>query len=224
MVDINAQVDAVTRGVSTLEQDGELSHVQTLTQNYSSPIDDVWDAVTSPERIPRWFLPVSGDLRLGGRYQLEGNAGGEVLECAPPADGAAHYRITWEYGGGASWVVVRLSSVGTDATRLELEHTARAGDVPPGFWEQFGPGATGVGWDGGLLGLALHLTGSTDLPPEAAEAWALSDEGKAFHRAAATAWGRAHAASGADPDAAARAADNTYAFYSGEAITEMPDA
>ena len=31
-------------------------------------IDDVWDACTNPERIPRWFLPVSGDLRLGGRY------------------------------------------------------------------------------------------------------------------------------------------------------------
>ena len=45
----------------------------------------MWDAVTSAERIPRWFLPISGDLRLGGRYQLEGNAGGEVLECAPPA-------------------------------------------------------------------------------------------------------------------------------------------
>lgn len=224
MVDVNAQVDAVTRSVDTVELDGEESYVQTLAQEYPSPIDDVWDAVTNPERIPRWFLPVSGDLRLGGRYQLEGNAGGEVLECAPPAGGAAQYRITWEYGGGASWVVVRLASVGADATRLELEHTARAADVPPGFWEQFGPGATGVGWDGGLLGLALHLAGSGDLTPETSEAWAVSEEGKAFHRAAATAWGRAHAESGADPDAATRAADNTYAFYTGQAAVEMPDA
>lgn len=224
MVDVNAQVDAVTRGVDTLEQDGELSHVQTLAQDYPSPIDDVWDAVTNAERIPRWFLPVSGDLRLGGRYQLVGNAGGEVLECAPPADGMAHYRITWEYGGGTSWVVVRLTTVGSGTTRLELEHTARAADVPPGFWEQFGPGATGVGWDGGLLGLALHLAGSTDLPPEAAAAWALTDEGKAFYRAAATAWGLAHAASGADADAAERAADNTYGFYTGTAVTETPGA
>lgn len=108
MVDVNAQIDAVTRSVDTVELDGDDAYVQTLAQEYASPIDDVWDAVTNPERIPHWFLPVSGDLRLGGRYQLEGNAGGEVLECAPPSDGAAHYRITWEYGGGASWVVVRL--------------------------------------------------------------------------------------------------------------------
>ena len=44
----------------------------------------LWDACTNAERIPRWFLPVSGDLRLGGRYQLEGNAGGTIERCDPP--------------------------------------------------------------------------------------------------------------------------------------------
>ena len=102
MVDVNAQIQAVTRGVQTIEVDGEPARVQTVAQTFPSPIDDVWDAVTSAERIPRWFLPVSGDLRLGGHYQLEGNAGGEVQECAPPAGGAAHYRITWAYGGGGT--------------------------------------------------------------------------------------------------------------------------
>ncbi len=216
MVDVNAQVDAVTRDVRTAELNGETSHVQTLSQEYPSPIADVWDAVTSVERIPRWFLPVTGDLRLGGRYQLEGNAGGEVLECAPPSGDAAHYRVTWEYMGGVSWLAVRLVATGDDRTRLELEHTARAADIPPGFWEQFGPGATGVGWDGGLLGLALHLAGGAGIAPEEAEAWAVTDEGKAFYRGAADAWGRAHAAAGADADAAARAANATFAFYTGQ--------
>lgn len=74
MVDVISQLGAVSRRVSTEERDGEESHVQSLEQTYPSPIDDVWDAVTTPERIQRWFLPVSGELRLGGRYQLEGNA------------------------------------------------------------------------------------------------------------------------------------------------------
>ncbi len=222
MVDVNAQIGAVSRAVRTEDADGEPSHVQTLTQEYASPIDDVWDAVTSAERIPRWFLPVTGDLRLGGRYQLEGNAGGEILECSPPAGGAARYRVTWEFGGGVTWLVVRLSATGDDGTRLELEHTARAADIPPGFWEQFGPGATGVGWDGGLLGLALHLADDTSVTPDRAEAWAFTDEGKAFYRAAADAWGAAHAASGAADDLAARAADATYAFYTGQAPEGAP--
>lgn len=221
MVDAAGQISAVRRAVDAHEADGARSRVQTLTQDYASPIDDVWDAVTSIDRIPRWFLPVSGDLRLGGRYQFEGNAGGEVLECAPPREGAAHYRVTWEFGGGVTWLAVRLIALdepGRPATRLELEHTALADDIPPGFWEQFGPGATGVGWDGGLLGLALHLAGDASLPPSEAAAWAVTDEGKAFYRAAADAWAAAHAASGeVDAAAAAHAADATYGFYTGEA-------
>ena len=57
------------------------------------------DAVTSAERIPRWFLPVSGRLELGGRYQLEGNAGGTIRRCERPS----HLGLTWELGGDVSW-------------------------------------------------------------------------------------------------------------------------
>lgn len=217
MVDVNAQVDAVTRDVRTREDDGAEIRVQTLTQVYPSDIEDVWDAVTSAERIPRWFLPIEGELRLGGRYQFAGNAGGEVLECEPPADGRARYRVTWEFGGGVTWLQVGLESVGEDRTRLELQHTARTSDMPPGFWEQFGPGATGVGWDGGLLGLSLHLAGDTAVTPETAAEWAVSDEGRGFYRAASDAWAAAHVASGESPGSAAQAADATFAFYTGQA-------
>lgn len=222
MVDVQRQLDAVTRAVVAKEIDGAPSHVQTLAQTYPSPIDDVWEASTSADRIARWFQPISGDLRLGGRYQIEGNAGGEILECVPPADGAARYSATWEHGGGVTWITVALAAVGDDATRFELTHTARVGDIPPGFWDTFGPGATGVGWDGGLLGLALHLSGSGDGPsPAEAEAWATTDEGIAFYRGAADGWGAAHAAFGADADTAARAADQTFAFYTGQAPSGM---
>ena len=220
MVDVNAQIDAVTRGVMTADRDGEPSRVQTLAQVYPSAIDDVWDAVTSPDRIARWFLPLSGDLRVGGRYQLVGNAGGEVLECSPPSGGAASYRVTWEYGGGVSWVEVGLRSVDDETTRFELTHIARVADLPPGFWELYGPGATGVGWDQGLLGLALHLVGSDEITPDVAEAWTLGEEGRRFMRAAADGWAAAQVAAGEDEAAAGRAADATYAFYTGQAPDE----
>jgi len=219
MVDVQGQLDAVTREIADEDIDGYAAHVQTLAQIYPSPIDDVWDAVTTASRIARWFQPISGDLRVGGRYQIENNAGGEIQECAPPDRGAAHYKATWEYGGGVTWITVRLTSEGDDATRLELEHVARTDDVPPGFWETYGPGATGVGWDGGLLGLALHLIGGSGPSPEEAEAWAFTDEGRAFYRGAADAWGAAHASAGADPADAERAAGNTFAFYTGQSPT-----
>jgi len=221
MVDVNEQIDAVTRELRTEELDGEPSRIQIIAQEYPAHLADVWAATTEPERIARWFLPVSGALELGGRYQLEGNAGGEVLACSPPAEGRASYRITWEYGGGMSWVTVRLSSIDADRTRFELEHIARVGDIPEEMWQTFGPGATGVGWDQALLGLALHLgTQDARIAPEEAMSWMLSEEGRAFSRAAADGWAAAHRASGADAETAARAADATFGFYTGE----MPGA
>ena len=47
-----------------------------IRRRYDAPIEDVWDACTDPNRINRWFLPVSGDLRVGGTFSLEGNASG----------------------------------------------------------------------------------------------------------------------------------------------------
>ncbi|WP_243225869.1 SRPBCC domain-containing protein [Microbacterium sp. CIAB417] len=216
-MDIQKQLDSVERELRTEEFAGAPAYIQSISQAYSSPIEDVWDAVTTADRIERWFLPVSGELRQGGRYQFEGNAGGRILACDPPADGRAEYRVTWEYGGGVTWLTVRLAAVEAGGTRLRLEHAAHTADVPTEMWDVFGPGATGVGWDQGLFGLALHL-GAVDgrLDPSEAQAWQLSEEGKAFTRGAAEGWARAHVASGADPAVAAQAADATYGFYTGE--------
>lgn len=217
MVDVRTQINAVTRAVEHSEIDGEAALVQSLSQTYPSPVEDVWSAVTDADRIARWFLPVSGELRLGGHYQLEGNAGGTVLDCEPPSEGSARFLITWEMMGAESWVTVRLTGEG-DSTRLVLEHTALTKDQPTEFWDTYGPGATGVGWDGGLLGLALHL-GAIDgsLSPAEVEEWAGTDEGRSFYRGAADGWGAADEASGAGPETASRRAGATFAFYTGTA-------
>ena len=92
---------AVTRGLHTVERDGQPMKVLTAERTYPALPEEVWDAITDPERIPRWIGgAVTGDLRLGGRYQIEGNAGGEILECEPPK----RLALTWEYDGShAGW-------------------------------------------------------------------------------------------------------------------------
>jgi uncharacterized protein YndB with AHSA1/START domain len=209
-IDVARQLGAVVREVASREIEGKLARVVMASRSYVGAIDEVWDALTSPERIPRWFLPISGDLKVGGRYQLEGNAGGTITACEPPRRLAA----TWEFGGGVSWVTVLLTEEAPERTRLELEH---AGHVEDEFWFQYGPGATGVGWDLTILGLALHLTG--EMPGGAAEGaeWATTDEGKAFARGSSEAWRLATVAAGAmTPEEAAAAAERTSAFYTGE--------
>lgn len=206
--DIARHLGAVSRTVGTRERDGRPARVVAAARSYDAAPDEVWDAITSAERIPRWFLPVSGDLRLGGRYQLQGNAGGEITRCEPPR----HLAITWEYGGDVSWVDVRLIPEGAGRTRLELEHVAH---VPPEFWDQYGPGAVGVGWDGALLGLGHHLLGGPAVDPAAAVAWQTSPQGIEFTRHCSAGWEQASVAAGTDPAAAAASARRTTAFYTG---------
>ncbi|HEX9732067.1 MAG TPA: SRPBCC family protein [Thermoanaerobaculia bacterium] len=206
--DIAAQIGAMAREVRTCDRDGRPARVVVASRTYATDVDDVWDAITSPERLPRWFLPISGDLRLGGRYQLEGNAGGEVTRCEPPR----HLALTWELGGEVSWVEVRLEEGGRGQTRLELQHVAHE-DV---HWEQFGPGAAGVGWDLGLLGLGQYLAAGASFDRAEAEAWAGSEEGMSFMRRSSERWRDAAIASGTPEEAAQAAAERTIAFYTGE--------
>jgi len=149
-IDIAATLGAVTREIASREHEGRPARVLVAARTYDTGIDDLWDALTNAERLPRWFLPISGDLRLGGRYQLKGNAGGEIRACEPPR----HLAVTWEYGGQASWVTVRLVEEAAGRTRLELEHVAHVDDK---FWDQYGPGAVGVGWDLAIMGVGQHL-------------------------------------------------------------------
>ncbi len=179
----------------------------TLSRTYDAAIEDVWEAITTPERLNRWFLPVSGDFRVGGKYQIEGNAGGEILVCDSPT----LLKITWIMGEPAesdiNEVSVRLSAKGAEQTHLELEHAAT---VNPVFWEQFGPGAVGVGWDLTLLGLSLHLAGTGIGDPNA---WQSTPEARAFMTRSSVLWGDANLAAGADAAEVETMVHNTTQFY-----------
>jgi uncharacterized protein YndB with AHSA1/START domain len=207
--DIARSIGAVTRVVESRERDGRPARVIVATRDYDTVVDDVWDAITNAERIPRWFLPVSGDLRLGGRYQLQGNAGGEITRCEPPH----HLAVTWEFGGEVSWVTVELTRRQNGSTHLRLEHVAHVDDAR---WAQYGPGAVGVGWDMTLLGLDRHLATGQAIDPQEAMAWLGSVQGKDFAHRSSEDWCRASIAAGTDASGAQAAAQRTTAFYTGE--------
>ncbi|MGW5639672.1 SRPBCC family protein [Streptomyces sp. NPDC003832] len=209
MTDFVDEINRLHRAVGTRQVDAGEARTVLLRRSYDAGIADVWDAVTSPERIARWFLPVTGDFEVGGKYQLEGNAGGEILQCDEPD----LLRVSWLFGPdpGFSEVAVRLTAQGEEATVLELEHMAV---VPEEFWGQYGPGATGVGWDLAMLGLGMHLAGG-GFSPEQAEEWSMSEEGRACMRRSGELWGAAYAASGADTATAQATTAATIAFYTG---------
>lgn len=206
---------SMTRRAGTGERNGEPTITVYASRVYPTSPADLWHALTTPERLSRWFLPVSGNLELGGKYQFQGNAGGTIETCEPYST----IGVTWEHGGGISWLTLTLTPE-DGGTRLELLHEA---PPMPEFADVYGPGAVGVGWDMGFMGLARHLADPEAHPtPPELEAWATSAEALDLYRTTSTAWGRAAEASGTPAELAKAAAERTRAFYSGEAAPGAP--
>lgn len=181
MIDILEHINAVQREVS---RTGETVTVL-MRRSYQADPAEVWDALTDPDRMKRWFMPVSGDLQVGGTFQLEGNAGGEILECEPPK----RFKVT--FGGPNSLLELRLLPGADASTELELEHSMSEAPAPGGAGALW----VGPGWDGGLLGLGLYVTGELPVDADPTE-MANSAEVISYNEQSVRAWIEAIRASG----------------------------
>jgi uncharacterized protein YndB with AHSA1/START domain len=205
-IDILSQLKAIDREVSRQTSASGETVTVLLRRGYPTTVEDLWDAMTDPDRIKRWFMPVTGDLRVGGSFQLQGNAGGDILTCEPPR----LLRLT--FGGPTSLVELRLRQDSGDDTLLELEHTV------PIEMARSGAGAlyVGPGWDGALMGLGLHITGEFTGDPTVA---ANSIEVQEFSRQSIDVWAAVVAESGtATTDEISAATEVSLAQFSPDVI------
>jgi uncharacterized protein YndB with AHSA1/START domain len=120
MIDVIYEINATQHQVGTRVLDAGEARTITVTRTYAAALEDVWDACTNPAGIPHWFLPISGELRAGGRYQLEGPAAGSIRRCDKPHRLSA----TWEYSGEVSWIELWLTRESDGRPRQQLEHIA----------------------------------------------------------------------------------------------------
>jgi uncharacterized protein YndB with AHSA1/START domain len=131
-------------------------------REYAFPPDEVWSALTTPERVGRWLgeLTLTGEGGPGDTARLDlGDTPDEgadlrVVACARP------YRIevVWTFPGAApTHLLVTLAPAGPDRTAVVLEHTFPALEPAhlPGY---------GCGWQHYVDALGAHLTGAP--PPE----------------------------------------------------------
>ena len=205
IIDIAKQIGAISREVSRQHTESGETVAVTLQRRYPADQADVWQAITDPDRVRRWFLPLTGDLREGGSFQLEGHAGGDIVTCEPPR----HLMVT--FGGETSIVDVILSGDGQQ-TLLKLTHS-----VPI---ELAGSGAgalyVGPGWDGALLGIARYLAEEVIDDPVAA---ANSSEMQDFNLSSIKEWVATIEVSGtADADAIAAAQQASLAQFAPELV------
>ena len=117
---------------------------------YDTDIDDLWSALTDPQRLSRWIAEVEGDLRLGGDFSVTFTSGwegpGRVDVCEPPR----RLLVTLSPGQGDETVVEADLVAEGDRTRLVLEERG----IPVG--ELAGNGA---GWQAHVEDLAAYLAG-----------------------------------------------------------------
>ncbi|WP_186526220.1 SRPBCC domain-containing protein [Leekyejoonella antrihumi] len=60
-----------------------------IENRYDTTVDDLWDALTDPIRLGRWYGQVAGDLHQGGEFRTyipadEVEAAGRVEACEAP--------------------------------------------------------------------------------------------------------------------------------------------
>ncbi len=167
MTEVMTARTEVQREIGSKQTAAGKARTAVVRASYPASIDDVWAAWTTPNRLDRWFLPVSGDLRVGGTFQLEGNAGGTIQRCEPPRLLA----VTWVYGDRpVDEVQLRLTPDESGGTTVEVEHATvstlvewegQMVDVIPGI---------GPGWEIPLAyALPAYLRG--ELPDKPAAEW-----------------------------------------------------
>ena len=198
---------SVDRNVEIVTIDGQPGRIVTIKRQFPTSVENLWETVTTAERIKRWFAPVNGDFKLGGRFQIEGNASGEVQSCQV----LSNYSVTWEIFGDVSWVTLKIHQDEENAIALSLSHKMKHSP----HWDHYGSGATGVGWEYAFLGLYLYLT-EPETPQLTDEQFAPSEDGKFFFEHGSNGWRDASVKAGEIKEEAEKRARATTAFYTGQ--------
>jgi uncharacterized protein YndB with AHSA1/START domain len=129
------------------------ARVAVMKRTYDATVEDVWSACTDPERLARWYVPVTGDLRVGGTFEQKNMGSGEILACDAPS----HLRLS--LGGGADEIEVWLRDAGDGLTELEVQHATTISEHEIGGQMYDAILCMGGGYYPRLYALDLHLRG-----------------------------------------------------------------
>lgn len=205
--DFSSIATNIQRDVRATSKEGKSFRSVTLSCDLKTAIDPLWEAISHKDSLEKWFQPVTGELKLGGRFQIQDNAAGSVLSC----QSGESYSVTWEFAGDVSWVDVSLVALEHSSVRLSIAHTMNFSE----HWTHYGPGATGVGWELSLYGLAFFLLHPDEQKFDETE-FVSSPMGKSAIEQSSNGWAQADITSGTSAEYAQQAAKRTSAFYTGD--------
>jgi uncharacterized protein YndB with AHSA1/START domain len=123
------------RGTVTTEDDGR-QRVE-FRRSWAEPIEDVWAALTEPDRLARWIGVYEGERHAGGTgtfamTQEEGDAPGQpttIVECDPPRR-----------------LVIEWPDASSKMERIDLDLGTEGGRTVLRFVQYFPPATDAVDW------------------------------------------------------------------------------
>ncbi|MGS0688214.1 SRPBCC family protein [Nakamurella sp. GG22] len=110
---------------------------------------DLWDAVTDPTRLARWFAPVEGDLREGGTFVIRFDDADTPLCRVVACDAPRGFSWEWPQPTTRSIVEVQVAAEGS-GSRLRVVHSRLTETSAPDY---------AAGWQAYLQALEAHLDG-----------------------------------------------------------------
>lgn len=128
---------------------------------YDTDIDDLWAAITEPERLGRWIAHVEGDLRPGGQFSATFTSGWEGPGRVEVCDRPHHLLVTMEPGAPDETQMEAVLTQETAGTRLVVEERGLPASAAPDH---------GAGWQVHLEDLRTVLEGRT--PGSWSDRWA----------------------------------------------------
>lgn len=102
-----------------------------ITRTLAFPVERVWRAVTDPVALAAWFWPqrfaptADVDLRVGGRYRIDGPAVGMAVSgeyVVVEAPGRLVFTWQWDGESTETLVTIDLTATGDGGTLLALRH------------------------------------------------------------------------------------------------------
>lgn len=137
-----------------LRREGDRCGVH-FERRYDATPEELWSALTAPERLGRWLADVAElELRVGGRFLLRWREGdgtqetdGRVLALEPNR----LLELNWTYPGEPDSVARFELRPDGDGTLLVLDHRG----LPPSAIAGYG-----AGWHSHLDSLDAHLAGA----------------------------------------------------------------
>jgi uncharacterized protein YndB with AHSA1/START domain len=134
-----------------LQADGDRRQLR-FERTYDAPIDDVWSALTDPERLGRWLAPGCIGDAPGESVALDFGEGGTVSGAVLRRERPSLLELEWRFSGETQSVVrFALRATGSQ-THLVLEHLALGRDHAVGY---------AAGWHAHLETLRDELEGGS---------------------------------------------------------------